>query len=178
MTDKDAIRAAAVGQDFGADTAEFDPTEGVAEDVAQEKRGVLMNERESWERVAEGLKLAADGARQIARRRSPDAWNRLAQYFDSLRKAIVREAGGYDDARDRRQSVEQWGGEGMPFPAAHSRLMDGLRQAATGAEQIANCQRLDLRWLRYASQLRELRDKAHKMALAGSPLKVASEWRQ
>lgn len=173
--DKSAIRAAAVGQDFGADTAEFDPEAPIAEEVAQEKRGTVMREFESYERIIEGLKLAADGARHIARRRAPDLWNRAAQLFDSLRKAVIKDA-GYDRPQDRTDSHEQWGGEGMSFTTAHSRMMDGLRMAVVGAEQIANCQRLDLRWLRYASQIRAMRDKAHQMALAGSPLRVTPQW--
>jgi hypothetical protein len=136
-----------------------------------------MVEFESYECIIEGLKLAADGARHVARRRNPDLWNKAAQFFDSVRRTVIKDA-GFDRPQDSNESIEQWGGEGMSFTAAHSRMMDGLKMAVVGAEQVANCQRLDMKWLRYAAQLRAMKDKASKMALAGSPLRVAHEWRQ
>ena len=67
MTDtKTAVRQAAIGVDFGTDTAAFDPSQAVGEDVAQDKRGILLTDYQSYERIIEGLKRAADGCRHRA----------------------------------------------------------------------------------------------------------------
>jgi hypothetical protein len=172
---KAAVRAASVGQDFGADTAAFDPAAPVTEAVEQDHRGSLMREFESYERIIEGLKNASDGARHMARWKSPDLWNALAQYLDQLRRAVVREA-GFDRPNDARDSVQVFGGEGISWTDANSRLSNGLRDATAGAEQIALGQRMDLRWTRYANQFRRMRDKTHEMSMASSPLRVAAQW--
>lgn len=173
--DKAAIRSAAIGQDFGADTAAFDPTAPATEAVEQDHRGIIMREFESYERIVEGLKKASDGARHMARWKNPDAWNELAGFLDSVRKAVVREA-GFDRPQDRRDSAQVFGGDGITWTDANSRLATGLRDAGAGARQIATGQRMDLGWLRYANQFDKLRDKANEMALAASPLRVAAQW--
>ncbi len=177
MTDKNAVRADAVGKDFGADTAAFDPNAPVTEDVAQDKRGTLMREFESYERIIEGMKKAADGARHMARFTNPDLWNQLAAFLDQVRRAIIREA-GFDRPQDAKDSVQQFGGEGLTWSEAQARITTGLKEAEAGARQIALGQRMDLKWTRYATQIDRMRDKAHQMALNASPLRVASHWRQ
>ena len=172
--DKEAVRAAAVGQDFGADTAEFDPAAPVTEAVEQDHRGTVMREFESYERIVEGLKIASDGARNMARFKNPDLWNKLAGFLDQLRKAMVKEA-GFDRPEDARESQQAFGGN-MSWTTASSRVANGLKDAAGGARQIALGQRMDLRWTQYANRLDEMRDKAHEMALASSPLAVAAKW--
>jgi hypothetical protein len=174
LDEKTAVRAAAQGQDFGDDTAAFDPATPVTEEVAQEKRGTLMREFESYERIVEGLKLASDGARNMARWKNPDLWNALAAFLDQLRKAVVQEA-GFNRPEDAKDSAQVFGGE-MSWTDANSRILNGLRDAGNGARQIALGQRMDLRWTRYANQFDMMRDKAHDMAIASSPLRVASEW--
>ncbi len=175
MTDKSAIRTAAVGQDFGADTAAFDPTAPVTEAVEQDHRGSLMREFESYERIVEGLKKASDGARHMARWANPDLWNALAQFLDQLRRAVVQEA-GFDRPQDRNDSLQVFGGDGITWTDANTRLLTGLKDAGLGARQIAMAQRMDLRWMRYANQFDKMRDKAHDLAMASSPLKVAAQW--
>lgn len=150
---------------------EFTPTEA----VEQDHRGTMMVEFESYERIVEGLKKSADGARHMARWRSPDLWNALAGFLDQLRRAVVREA-GYNRLSDAKDSLQQFGGEGLSWSEANSRLLTGLRDAEAGSSQIAMAQRMDLRWARYANQFRAMRDKAHGMALDSSPLKVAAQW--
>jgi hypothetical protein len=172
---KDAIRSAAVGQDFGADTAEFDPQAPVTEAVEQDKRGTLMLERESYERIVEGLKKASDGARHMARWKNPDLWNSLAAFLDQLRRAVVKES-GFDRSEDGRDSLQVFGGDGLTWSDANTRILTGLKDAGAGARQIALGQRMDLRWTRYANQFDRMRDKAHDMAMASSPLKVAAQW--
>ena len=154
-----------------------DPEFAVSEPIEQgDHRGSVMRELESWERIVDGMKMAADGARHVARHRSPDMWNKLALFLDTLRKAVITD-GGFDRPEDAKETSAQWGGEGLSFTLAHRRLMDGLKMAAAGAEQIAQCQRMDLRWMRYAMQIRTMRDQAHKLALSGSPLVTEAGWR-
>ena len=177
--DKEAIRAAAVGQDFGDDTAEFDPAASVTEEVQQDHRGSIMREFESYERIVEGLKLASDGARnmvQFARDQDKkDAWNKSASFFDQIRRAIVQDS-GYNRLVDTQDSKQVFGGEGMTWSTANSRILTGLKDAEAGASQIALGQRLDLRWTRYSNLLRSLRDKAGQLAIQWSPLHVDSQW--
>ncbi len=175
MTDKSVIHSASVGQDFGADTADFDPTAPVTEAVEQDHRGSIMCEFESYERIIEGMKIASDGARHMARYANPDPWNRYADFLDQVRRAMVQLA-GFDRPEDARVSFQQFGGEGISRTAALSRIRTGLDGASAGARQIAQAQRMDLRWQIRANHINALRDKAHQMALASSPLSVASAW--
>jgi hypothetical protein len=144
------------------------------EDVEQERRGTAMLEFESYERIVEGLLLASDAARHLARGQSADVWLRLAQYLDQLRRAMVQLA-GFDRPRDRRDTAAG-AAVGLSWSEAQSRLFAGLRDAEAGANQIALGQRLDLRWTRYGALFRTMRDKANKLALASSPMAVTSAW--
>jgi hypothetical protein len=157
------------------ESPDLDPEFTPVENVEKDHRGAVMFEYESYERVVEGLKAAADGARNMARFRDPDLWNAIAQLFDGLRKAIVQLA-GLDRGADTKETSAQWGGSGISRTEAMSRLNKGLKSAAAGANQIAQVQRMDLRWLRYANQIDRLRDKAGKLALSGSPLVVDAQW--
>lgn len=159
----------------GADNPDLDPEFTPAENIERDHRGSIMKEGESYERVVEGLKVASDGARNLARWADPDLWNAMAQYFDSLRKAVVQLA-CLDRGADARESEQQWGGNGISRTEAMTRLTKGLKDAAAGANQIAQVQRMDVRWLMYANRFDKLRDKAHAIALAGSPLTVDSGW--
>ncbi len=158
-----------------ADNPDLDPDFTPTEAVEQDKRGTLMREFESYERIIDGLKSASDGARHMARWQAPDLWNALAAFLDQLRRAVVKES-GFDRPGDARDSQQVFGGEGLTWPEANSRLSNGLKSAAAGARQIALGQRMDLRWTGYANRFDSLRDKAHAMALAASPLKVAAKW--
>lgn len=153
---------------------EFNPIESVEAESGH--RGTIMRELESYERLIDGLKMASDGARHMARHQAPDSWNKLASFLDSVRKAVIRD-GGFDRPADGVESTLQVGSSGQSFTEAQSRIGSGLRMASAGAEQIAQCQRMDLRWLRYATQLRKLRDDAHKLAMQESVLSTDHGWR-
>jgi hypothetical protein len=156
---------------------DLDPDFTPTENVEQDHRGSVMFEYESYERVVEGLKLASDGARNMARFAHPDRWNVLAQFLDSARKAIVQLAGtGMDRGTDTKESDQLFGGSGLSRVASMSRVTNGLRDASAGANQIAQAQRLDVRWLQYATKFSDLRDKAYALASLGSPIKVKSNW--
>lgn len=157
------------------DNPDLDPEFTPTESIEQDHRGSVMREFESYERIIEGLKKASDGARQMARWKHPDLWNALAQFLDQLRRAVVQTS-GFDRPEDGRDSKQAWGGEGLTWSDANTRILTGLKDASAGARQIALGQRLDLRWTRYANSFDTMRDKAHDMALACSPLKVAATW--
>lgn len=156
------------------DNPDLDPEFTPTESIEQDHRGSVMVEFESYERIVEGLKKASDGARNMARFKNPDLWNNLAQFLDQLRRAVVQEA-GYNRLADGKDSQQVVGGD-MSWTDANSRILTGLKDAAAGARQIALGQRMDLRWTRYANQFDAMRDKAHEMALACSPMKMAAGW--
>ncbi len=158
-----------------AENPDLDPEFTPVEDVEQDHRGSVMREFESYERIVEGLKRASDGARNMARWKNPDLWNTLAQFLDQLRRAVVQEA-GFNRPEDARESVQIMGGDGLTWSDANSRLLMGLRDAESGANQIAQCQRMSMRWMLYATRFHAMRDKARAMALASSPLLVESAW--
>jgi hypothetical protein len=174
---KTAIRQEALGKDFGPDTAEFDPTEGVAEDVAQEKRGILMRELESYERIVDGTRRAADGARHRAYRNKDtrDAWDALADQIDQGRRIAVR-LSGYNRMEDGNASERVLTGEGLSLVEATTRINTGLKDAASGARQIANGQRMSFEWLRLAMVYEHIAKRARELARECTKLEVASHW--
>jgi hypothetical protein len=175
MTDKSAIRAEALGQDFGADTAAFDPDAPVTEAVEQDHRGTVMVEFESYERIIEGMKLASDGARNMARFSNPEKWNKFADFTDQVRRAMIQLA-GFDRPQDAKPSNQLFGGEGISRTEALSRIRTGLDGAAAGARQIAQAQRMDLRWQIRANHIDKLRGTATEMAKAETMRKLAAHW--
>lgn len=175
MTDKSAIRAEALGQDFGADTGAFDPTAPLTEAVEQDHRGTVMVEKESWERVIEGLKLASDGCRNMARFANPESWNKFADFTDQVRRAMIQLA-GFDRPQDGTPSLQLFGGEGISRTEALSRIRTGFDGAASGSRQIAQAQRMDLRWQIRANHIDKLRSTATEMARQEVQRKVAAQW--
>ena len=175
MTDKTAIRSASVGQDFGTDTAAFDPDAPVTEAVEQDHRGSVMREFESYERIIEGLKTASDGFRNMARFSNPDKWNKLADFSDQVRRAMLQ-LSGFDRPEDAKPSAQLFGGVGISRSAALSRIRTGLDGAAAGSRQIAQAQRMDLRWQMRANHIDSLRKTATAMAKQEVQRQVASQW--
>lgn len=190
MTDsKTAVRQAAIGQDFGADTAGFDPSAPATEDVAQDKRGILITDFQSYERVIEGLKKAADAIRHRAaanHRGAADSWNALADKLDKGRQIAVRMA-GFNRLEDGKPTQRVFGGRTLSRTETATRTTDGLRQAAAGCRQISNCHRsvgngskeaVGFGWLQLAMALDRIADDVKELERRCSMLRVASEWRQ
>jgi len=190
MTDtKTATRQAAVGRDFGADTAAFDPSEGVAEDVAQDKRGVLLTDFQSYERIIEGLKLAADSARHRAYRNEQNSrvkWDAVADKLDKARQITVR-ASGFNRLQDGNPSLRIFGGEVMNRSLAASRIKTGLKDAAAGCRQVSNCHRsvgngskeaTGFEWLKLAIAIEQIGDWVKEIEQSCTPLRVDSQWMQ
>jgi hypothetical protein len=123
------------------------------------RQGALMVERQSYERVIEGLKIAADACMHLAKREvTPEGVGnrrRLAMNLDQCRRMCIQHAGIEDVIRSSptQQDVR---GEPLSFLEARNRLMEGLQQAAGGARQLATCHRIDLTWASVAQQLEKL----------------------
>lgn len=189
MTDKNAIRAAAVGQHFGADTAAFDPNEAVAEDVAQDKRGILVTDFQSYERAIDALKRAADGCRHRAavnNRGAGESWNALADKLDRGRQIAVR-MGGFGRPEDGKPTRRLSGGRTLSLVEATTRIATGLREASAACRQISNCHRsvgngsrvdVGLGWLQLGTAFDKIAGEVKELARRCSMLQVASEWRQ
>jgi hypothetical protein len=136
-----------------------EPTEPVVVD----KRGTLMVERESYERVIEGLKMASDGAHHLTQSRQDTKWRTLAQVFDKIRAAVAKLGGMGTEGTDTKAVAEQWNAQHMGVHAAYDRVYRGLDMACKGARQIATCHRGDLRWSKYAQMIEGLRDQCGRL---------------
>lgn len=120
--------------------------------------GTAMTERESFERIVEGLKSAADGARHLAFLFEDDRIDYLAENFDRMRKLCVETAGAYSPAAvEPTQIVRQ---SNILSTVALDRLLSGLRQAEGAAFQMATGHRGDAAWSKFAEAMRTFQDKA------------------
>lgn len=131
--------------------------------------GTRMIEVESYERVVEGLKIAAEGAAHLAvheyRSKNVKACNSfsgLARRLDGCRMTAVDIAKLHDRARETE--TKEVRSDPLPYREARRRLRDGIKQSAGGMRQLATCHRLDLRWSLMASTLDEMEAK-----LTGKP---------
>lgn len=144
--------------------AEDDPAGGIQVDANGDpvRLGTLMKEKESYERVVEGLKIAAEGFAHLGRLEpTPEGRDnraKLVKYMDQLRRAAIQEAGLEDTIRSRPTPEPR--GLVMPFRKARDRLLYGLKQAEGGARQIVVHRVTDgqptLWWSRFASQLEDM----------------------
>lgn len=128
--------------------------------------GTRMIEKESYERVIEGLKMSADACMHLAKQepRDGDKWKSIGQLMDTLRLEAAKLA-GLDIAM---RQLETQGARGNPYAWKHARkrFLDGLKQATGGMRQLATCFRGDFRWSMMAQQL-EMREKKFRALLLG-----------
>lgn len=125
--------------------------------VEQERTGIAMAEVESLERVIEGLKSAADGARHLGMYRNRDDWSGIADRVDRMRSVAVQLSGNgnINAAATSLVSIRN----PMPIGEALKRYVYGLRQAAGGAKQMATYHRMSMEWLEVNKALRLLEEK-------------------
>lgn len=113
--------------------------------VERDHAGIQMAEVESLERVIEGLKIAADGARHCAAFRNKDGWEKIADNLDRMRGVAVTLSGtGNVNAASTRLSIITLA---LPIEQAFRRYVEGLRQAMGGAKQMATYHRMSMEWL-------------------------------
>jgi hypothetical protein len=138
---------------------------GLDGDPLPDPRTTAMLERESYERVVEGLKLASDAAVHLARQEPENqaVWHALARKLDLVRRGAVQVAGIESELKVRQ--TEEVRGNVLPWRSARDRFRDGVKQAAGGMRQLATCFRLELQWLRMARDLEAMQAKMLAKAL-------------
>jgi hypothetical protein len=126
------------------------------------RQGSLMNERQSYERVIEGLKMASDAAVHLVAHEPLNAslWRGLAAKLDQVRRACVQQAGIEDPIRQKK--TEEIRHNPMAWRKARDRFRDGLVQTAGGMRQLATCHRCDFRWTALALQVEQLEQNVFK----------------
>lgn len=118
-----------------------------------------MNEKQSLERVIEGLRMASDACAHLIRHEPLDAlyWRGFMTRFDQARRICVQHAGlGLAMKENETQELR---GEPLPWKQCRQRFLDGITQAAGGCHQLATCHRGDLWWTNMATTLDDMARK-------------------
>lgn len=130
----------------------------VSGDVLQDN-GTSMTERESYERVVDGLKIAAEACSHLVASEPENTpyWRTLRLSFDHLRKAAMTISGlslvmKFEHTQDVR-------GLAMDWRTARERLRYGLKQSEGGMRQLAGAHRGDLVYSRMANELAAMQQK-------------------
>lgn len=122
------------------------------------RQGALMIERQSYERVIDGLRIAAEACMHLAKWETTaegvDNRKGLARKLDQCRRACIQRA-GLDDVV-RASPTAEVRGVPLAWRPARDRLLQGLVQAMGGARQLATCHRMDLMWSNVARELERL----------------------
>ena len=129
-----------------------------AGDPVRDPRMVAMTERESYERVIDGLKIAAEAAAHLALNEPENAavWARLCLWLDKTRRLAVEVA---RIGLSMQQLETERPRQAMLWRPSRDRFREGIRQAAGGMRQLAVCFRQDLVWSRMANQLEHMQAK-------------------
>jgi len=119
--------------------------------------GTRMIERESYERIIEGLRMASDAAQHLAAHEpeSGGIWRKMSGNLDQCRRIAVQHA-GLGLVIKEQETKRKDGGDVMRYKPARARFREGLQQAAGGMRQLATCFRQDLTWSQLARQIEEI----------------------
>lgn len=145
------------------------PTDANGDPVRQ---GSLMDERQSYDRIIEGLKISADAAAhlRVIEDESAHQWRLMSQRLDQARRICVQYAGLGLVIKEKQTAVLH-GSRHMGWRQARDRFREGLIQAAGGCRQIATCHRGDLWFSNMATSLEELERKIRNPLLMPAPLR-------
>ena len=124
-----------------------DPSTG---DPLPHPGGTRMIERESYERVVEGLKIASDAAMHMVRHEPEGPWRALAGKLDQVRRMAVERA-GLDLVMKQKETAIVTTSD-MGWRQCRDRFREGLRQTSGGCRQLATCFRGDIYWSRMARE--------------------------
>jgi hypothetical protein len=115
--------------------------------------GRPITERESYERVVEGLKTAADACQHIAKQETVQVstWIDMGAMLEKMRVEAVKLAG--HDAEMKQEETRAARGDPYSWGKTRERLLDGMRQATGGMRQLATCFGGNSSWLLMAQQL-------------------------
>ena len=119
-------------------------------------QGTRMIEKESYERVIDGTRMAAEACARLARMESEHFiyWNTFRGNLDNVRK-IAMSISGLPSA-PFKETAEFTLSDVGEWRAARNRFHEGIKQAAGGARQMATCHRSDLNWSRMAASLEQM----------------------
>lgn len=125
-------------------------------DPALDPKAVRMIEKESYERVIEGLRIASEAAMHLATSepQSVGVWTALGGKLDLVRRGFVQKAGIEDSSRQR--ATEKVWSNPLPWRNARDRFREGLRQASGGCRQLAVCFRMELYYSQMANSLEDM----------------------
>jgi len=142
---------------------------GADGDPLKHPTATRMIEKESYERVIEGLKMSADACMHLAKQEPQDGdkWKEVGQLLDKVRL----EASKLASVDLVMKQLETQGARGNPYAwkRARQRFLDGIRQATGGMRQLATCFRGDIRWSILAQGL-EQREKQFRALLIGKQI--------
>lgn len=129
--------------------------------------GTRMIEKESYERVVEGLKMASDACQHIAKGETVQAstWIDIGAMFDKMRREAVALAGL--DLAMKQNETPTMRGAPMSWRKSRQQFLDGIKQATGGMRQLATCFRGDFNWSFMAQQL-ERYEKSFRALLLGA----------
>lgn len=135
-------------------------------DPLPDPNSVRMFERESYERVIEGLKMAAEGASRCARmeKEHTEYWAGFRVRLDQIRRIVIQQA-GIGDVIKFNETPISWGGDPGQWTDTRKQFREGIRQAAGGARQMATCQRLDPFWSTQALHLERMVEALNKASM-------------
>jgi hypothetical protein len=130
------------------------------------RQGTIMLEKESYERVIEGLRMTSDACAHLIRHEPLKAeyWRGFMTRMDQARRICVQHA-GLGLVMQQNETAELRG-EPLPWKQCRARFLQGVEQAAGGCRQLATCHRGDLWWSQMASTLDDLARKLHAMRRA------------
>lgn len=156
----------------------IDPDKGIERGADGDPlpQGTRMDERQSYDRVIEGLKIAADAAAHLVKSESANGeqWRKISTMLDQARKIAVQHAGlGLVMKEKPTQEVR---GDPMNWRWARDRFRYGIKQASGGCLQLASCFRMDLWWSNMSRELEclemKLRPKSISQLRAGKRPKL------
>ena len=122
-------------------------------DPLPDPKGTAMTERESYERVIEGLKMCAEACMHLAchTEKNKVSWVNTGEIFDRMRVTAC-DLAGIELTMKQRRTVEVRG-DPYQWRKARDRFLEGIDQAIGGMRQLASCFRADYRWSLMAQHL-------------------------
>ena len=134
------------------------PEDARRTEIAGPDTGIRMLEVDSYERMIDGMKSAAEGARALAVYLDRDAFDLLASTLDKTRVAMVRLAArpraGDTDPTHVKPSTK------LTRIEAYNMVYEGLQDASRCARQFGTGHRGHLQWALVAKWIDTTRDKA------------------
>lgn len=132
---------------------------GADGDPLPDPEATTMIERESYERVIEGIKSAADAAAHLALTEPENSgiWGGMARRLDTVRRIAVRTAGIEDNLNQKETARVR--AKPMAWKVARERFREGLKQAEGGMRQLGVCHRGDIAWLKMADVIADMERK-------------------